>query len=123
MKQDGKKTVLVVLKHSPYGSSLAKASLDVALAAGAFEQAIDLLFLGDGVLQLLPDQDSHKLGLKNVSRQLASLPFYDINSVYVDAEAAARYNLDLTKAPIETRALEQKQMHQLMVGYDHLLGF
>ena len=123
MAQAGKKTVLIVLRHSPYGSSLAKASLDVALATAAFEQAVDLLFLGDGVLQLLPDQDSQSLGIKNVGRQLASLPLYDINCVFVDAEAAARYNLDLTKTPFETRVLDQKKMHQLMVGYDHLLGF
>jgi len=121
--QAGKKTVLIVLRHSPYGSSLAKASLDVALATAAFEQSVDLLFLGDGVLQLLPEQDSHSLGIKNFGRQLASLPLYDINCAYVDAEAAARYNLDLTKAPVETRVLDPKKMHQLMVGYDHLLGF
>lgn len=123
MAQSGKKTVLIVLRHSPYGSSLAKASLDVALATAAFEQSVDLLFLGDGVLQLLPNQDSHSLGLKNVGRQLASLPLYDINCVYVDAEAAARYNLDVSEAPVEARVLDQNEMHQLMVGYDHLLGF
>ncbi len=119
----GNKTILLVLRHSPYGSSLAKASLDVALATAAFSQAIDLLFLGDGVLQLLPDQDSHGLGMKNTGRQLSSLPLYDINCVYVDAEAVTRYNMDLAKAPIDTRALDRVELHRLMVGYDHLLGF
>lgn len=123
MAQDGKKTVLIVLRHSPYGSSLAKASLDVALATAAFEQSVDLLFLGDGVLQLLPNQDSNSLGIKNVGRHLASLPLYDINYVYVDAQAAARYKLDLREAPVATRVLDLNEMHQLMVGYDHLLGF
>ena len=69
-----KKTVLMVLRHSPYGSGLAKAALDAALASAAFDQSFDLLFMGDGVLQLQPDQDSHTLGIKNMSRQLASLP-------------------------------------------------
>jgi tRNA 2-thiouridine synthesizing protein C len=119
----GNKTVLLVLRHSPYGSSLAKAAVDVALATAAFSQAVDLLFLGDGVLQLLPGQDSRALGMKNVGRQLASLPLYDINRVYVDAQAATRYNMDLSRAPIETRALEQEEIHRLMVGYNHLLGF
>jgi tRNA 2-thiouridine synthesizing protein C len=118
----GNKTVLLVLRHSPYGSSLAKAAVDVALATAAFSQAVDLLFLGDGVLQLLPGQDSRALG-KNVGRQLASLPLYDINRVYVDAQAVTRYNMDLSRAPIETRALEQEEIHRLMVGYNHLLGF
>jgi tRNA 2-thiouridine synthesizing protein C len=121
--QASNKTVLVVLRRSPYGSSLAKAALDVALATAAFSQAIDLLFLGDGVLQLLPDQDSHGLGMKNTGRQLSSLPLYDINCVYVDAEAVTRYNMDLSKAPIATRVLDQQEMRQLMAGYDHLLGF
>jgi tRNA 2-thiouridine synthesizing protein C len=118
-----KKTMLIVLRHSPYGSSLAKASLDVALATAAFGQVVDLLFLGDGVLQLLPGRDSHRLGIKNIGRQLSSLPLYDINCVYVDAEAVARYNMDLSKAPVDTRALDPRELHQLMVGYDHLLGF
>ena len=123
MPDSGNKTVLLVLRHSPYGSSLAKAAVDVALATAAFSQAVDLLFLGDGVLQLLPGQDSRALGMKNVGRQLASLPLYDINHVYVDAQAVTRYNMDLSRAPIETRALEQEEIHRLMVGYNHLLGF
>ena len=41
-----KKTVLIVLRHSPYGSGLAKAALDTALATAAFDQAVDLLFIG-----------------------------------------------------------------------------
>jgi tRNA 2-thiouridine synthesizing protein C len=118
-----KKSILIVLRHSPYGSSLAKASMDVALATAAFSQIVDLLFLGDGVLQLQPDQDSQRLGLKNIGRQLSSLPLYDINCVYVDAEAAARYNMDLSRAPIDTRVVDQSELHQFMVGYDHLLGF
>lgn len=118
-----KKTMLMVLRHSPYGSSLARASLDVALATAAFEQAVDLLFLGDGVLQLKPDQDTQRLGIKNIGKQLASLPLYDIKCVYVDAEAAARYNMDLTRSPVATQPLDQGGIHQLMVEYDHLLGF
>jgi sulfur relay (sulfurtransferase) DsrF/TusC family protein len=75
-----KKTVLIVLRHSPYGSGLAKAALDAALASAAFDQA-------------------------------------------VDPQAAARYNMDLSKAPLHTRQLDNHEIHQLMVGYDHLLGF
>jgi tRNA 2-thiouridine synthesizing protein C len=110
------------MRHSPYGSSLAKAAVDVALATAAFEQVVDLLFTGEGVLQLLPDQDSQSLGKKNIGRQLASLPMYDINRVYVDAEAASRYKLDIARAPVDAQLLTPQEMHQLMVEYDHLLG-
>ena len=59
---------------------------------------------------------------KNIGRQLASLPMYDINRVYVDAEAAARYELDITTVSVEAILLTPREMHQLMVDYDHLLG-
>lgn len=112
-----------MLRHSPYGSGLAKAALDTALATAAFDQPVDLLFIGDGVLQLIPDQDSHASGIKNLGRQLASLPLYDINRVYVDTQAATHYNLDLSKVPVEAHPLNESEMRQLMTGYDHLLGF
>jgi tRNA 2-thiouridine synthesizing protein C len=123
MATEDSKRILLVIRHSPYGSSLAKAALDVALAAAAFEQELDLLFMGDGVLQLLPEQDSSGLGKKNIGRQWASLPLYDINTVHVDAEAAARYNVDLDNLTVASRALDAKGIHQLMEGFDHLLGF
>jgi tRNA 2-thiouridine synthesizing protein C len=119
---DGSRSVLIVVRHSPYGSSLAKASLDIALAMAAFEQRVDMLFIGDGVLQLCPNQDTQALGVKSISRQLASLPLYDISSIYVDESAATRYQLDLAQAPVPTQALDGPQMHQLMSGFDHLLG-
>lgn len=117
-----KKRILIVLRHSPYGSSLAKAAVDVALATAAFEQRVDVLFAGDGVLQLMRDQDSRSMGRKNIGRQLASLPLYDIERVYVDAEAAARYNLDTDNTPFDAQLLSPEDMHQLLVAYDHLMG-
>ncbi len=119
----GRKSILVVVRRSPYGSSLARASLDVALSAAAFDLPLSLLFMGDGVLQLLTEQDSRGIGVKNIGRLLASLPLYDIEHVYVDAEAATRYGIDLDKAPVTTQALDGPGMQQLMADCDHLLGF
>jgi tRNA 2-thiouridine synthesizing protein C len=113
----------MVFRHSPYGSSLAGAALDAALASAAFEQPVDLLFLGDGVLQLQANQDCREVGIRNKGKVLASLPLYDIERVYVDAEAAGRYRLDLAAAPLQAETLEPAAMHQLMAAYDHLLGF
>ena len=123
MAPKDKNSMLVVVRRPPYGSSLARAALDVALAAAAFEQPVKLLFMGDGVLQLLPGQDSGAIGVKNIGRLLASLPLYEIETVYVDSEAAARHGLDLSVAPLATMAVDGPAMHQLMDSCDHLLGF
>ncbi|MEZ5504193.1 MAG: sulfurtransferase complex subunit TusC [Halioglobus sp.] len=118
-----KKSTLIVVRHSPYGSSLARASIDAALAHAAFGQPVDLLFMGDGVLQLLPCQDSSAIDARNIGRLLASLPMYDIDSIYIDARAAAHYKLDISQVPLDARPLENAELHQLMAQYDHLMGF
>ena len=123
MENTRSKSLLVVIRHSPYGSSLSRASLDVALSAAAFEQPLSLLFTGDGVLQLRPGQDTQAWGVKNLERLLASLPLYDIDQVYVDAESAARYALDLEVAPLPALSLDRTAIRELMDKHDHVLGF
>ena len=117
------KSLLLLIRHSPYGSSLARASIDVALAAAAFDQAVSLLFVGDGVLQLLPEHQTEEQGVRNLGKLLASLPLYDIEQVYVDAQAAARYQLDLTTTAVTAQALDSEAMSRLLLTHDHLLGF
>jgi tRNA 2-thiouridine synthesizing protein C len=118
-----RKTLLVVIRRSPYGSSLARAAVDAALAAAAFGQSINLLFLGDGVLHLLPGQESDAIGLRNSGRLLASLPLYDIESVYADGAAIDRYGIELQAAPIAAEALDANGMRDLVESCHQLLGF
>jgi tRNA 2-thiouridine synthesizing protein C len=123
MKDADKKDLLVVVRHTPYGSSLGRAALDTALAAAAFDQKVHLLFLGDGVLQLLPQQDAAAVGLRNIARLLASLPLYDIESVLVDESSAQRYGLDLHASPVPARAIDSAAVRKLMANCHHTVGF
>lgn len=114
---------LVVVRHAPYSSSLARTAIETALATAAFDQPVDILFMGDGVLQLLAQQDSQAIGTRNMGRLLASLPLYDIEAVFVDGEAASRYGVDLASSPVAARTLTSAQMQELMRQCDNLLGF
>lgn len=123
MATNARKRALVVTRHSPYGGTLARSALDVALAAAAFDQPVDLLFMGDGVLQLLPAQAGRSRDRKDMARQLAALPLYDIDHVYADAEAAVHYGVELGAAPLPVRPLEPNGIRSLMQACDLLLGF
>ena len=114
---------LVVVRRAPYGASLARTAIETALAVAAFEQPVDILFMGDGVLQLLGQQDSQASGSRNMGRLLASLPLYGIEQVYVDAESAARYRVDLAQSPVAAVPLEATALRALLRKHDQLLGF
>lgn len=115
--------VLLLMRSSPYGASLGRSGLDTGLAAAAFEQPVSLLFLGAGVLQLAGGQDGRAVGTRDVGRLLSSLPLYDIDSVYADADSARRLGVDLSASPITVEPLEDAVMRELLAEADVVLGF
>ncbi len=117
------RSILFICRHSPYGSHLARSGLDAALAAAAFEQTVTLLFLGDGVLQLNGAQEGRAIGHRDLGRLLASLPLYDIESVYAEAVAMQRHGIDETSVPLPVKLLDHEQIQGLLSQSDHLLGF
>lgn len=118
-----RKSILVVSRHAHPGSSLPRSALDTALAAAAFDQPVALLFLGEGVLQLLPAQDSSAAGVRNLRKVLDSLPLYEIETVYVDGAAAAAFGLARDALPAGAEWLDAADMRALLARHDHVLGF
>jgi tRNA 2-thiouridine synthesizing protein C len=114
---------LFVCRRPPYGSSLAREALDVALAAAAFDQPVAMLFLGDGVLQLLSQQKADAIEQKPLDKQLGALPLYDIDQLYVDAEALRERKLLLVDLALPAQPLSVAEITALLAGHDVVLGF
>lgn len=115
--------VLLIARQAPYGNTLARSALDAALAGAAFDRAPTLLFMGDGVLQLLGDQDAAELGTRTHGRVLDSLPLYDIETFYVDGETLARYGVDPDNLPSGARVVDDAAIRGLLGEHDHILSF
>lgn len=85
--------LLVILRHGPHGSSLLRDGLDAALVAAAFGQRVSLLFMGEGVLALVDDQQPDPLGPKGTSATLDMLSMYDIETILVEETALEHVGL------------------------------
>jgi len=118
-----RKKTLLILRRAPYGDGLTRAALDVALAAAAFEQDISVLFMDDGVWQLLPQQHANAIDSKSVQRTLASFGLYDINTFYVEEASLAARNLSptLLEGPIELIAGDK--LASFLDSHEQLLSF
>jgi tRNA 2-thiouridine synthesizing protein C len=117
------KSLLVIVRHTPYGNSLGRSSLEVALTSATFDQTVGVLFMGHGVLQLLPEQNSDALGVRNIAKLIASFPMYDLNNIYVDQYALEQHGLQKTDLLLEPEFLNETAMQDLMRRYDHIVGF
>lgn len=81
------KKLLYVNRRAPYGTIYALESLEVVLIGAAFEQDVSLLFMDDGVFQLMSGQETTGVGIKNFSPTYNALGDYDVNKIYVEKEA------------------------------------
>ena len=124
MPTTGKKSLLVVVRRSPYGSSLARTSLEVALSGTTFEQNVGVLFMGDGVFHLLPGQDTGTLGVRNIAKLIASFPLYELDSLFADETALRHHGIAQQQAlPQNIEWLDNRAMVELLTRYDHIMSF
>ncbi len=119
--QASAKRFLLISTTPPYGSSASKDQLDIALTCSVFEQPVTLLFLGDGVLQLLPNQQGNLLRQKNVNAIQSSLALYDIESIYVDIDALRYHDLEASGLHIPCLPVDSHAIQRLIAEHDIVL--
>ncbi len=81
------KKFMYVNRKAPFGTVYALESLEVVLIGAAFEQHVSLAFIGDGVFQIMKDQDSSDIGMKTFSPTFKALGDYDVKNMYVEKES------------------------------------
>ena len=95
------KKFMYLNRKAPYGTIYAWESLEVVLIGAAFDQEVSLLFVDDGVYQLVKGQDTAEIGMKNFSPTYRTLGDYEVKSIYVDKES------------LESRGLTQDDLVQI----------
>jgi tRNA 2-thiouridine synthesizing protein C len=113
---------LITLGHTPYGSQSAKESLDVALVFAAFEQQPAMLFVDEGVLQLLPTSQS-PCSHKHIGKIISALEMYEINELWVEQESLDQFGLMVDDLSQAVKVINRSQLSQLCAQYDQHLVF
>ena len=117
------KKILFIMRHPPYGTSLAREALEAVLAAGSFEQQVSVLFTGDGVLQLVEQQDPAAITQKNHHAMLQALPMYDVDQLFVDQHSLNKRQLMGEHINPAITLIDNAAIQQLMARHDHILSF
>lgn len=112
--------ILIQCRSVPYGSSRARNALDMAMAFGAFDQNVALLFLGDGVMTLLKEQQPEGTA-RNIGKLLGALADYGIGTVHVDRDALAAYGLMETDFCVPVTLVHASELAALYADTDIVL--
>lgn len=114
---------LFINTKPPYSTQATKESLDAALASAAFGVNVGLLFLGDGVFQLLAGQNPSPQWMKRTAPIFQSLELYEISDVFVCKQDLIQRALKAEDLIIPVKILAESELPDLMNSYDNLLTF
>ena len=117
------KKVMFVNRKAPYGTIYALESLEVVLITATFDQDVSLVFLDDGVYELLKGQNTKAIGIKNFSPTYRALDGYDVEKLYVERESLEARGLSEEQLLVDVEVLSSAQMGELMAQQDVVLSF
>ncbi len=117
------KSVMIINHQAPHASIDAWEALDLALTLAAFDQQVFVVYLDDGVYQLLKNQDTTKLGIKNCSRATGAFSDHDINDVYVLKRDLDDRKITVEELTINVTTLQTRELKDIMQGQDFIIHF
>jgi len=78
------KKFMYLNRRAPYGTIYAWESLEVVLIGAAFDQEVSLMFVDDGVYQLVKGSDTSESDMKNFMPTYRTLGDYGVRHMFVD---------------------------------------
>jgi tRNA 2-thiouridine synthesizing protein C len=121
MKQH--KRILVVMTKSPYSSGSMQEALDILLAAGTFDQDVQLLITEDACFVALPQQQAEHIHRKNLPKTFNALALYGIERIYIDRKQAEQRGVTQTPASLKMEYIDQPDIAKLYKDADVILRF
>jgi len=118
-----KKRYLFIFEHAPHSTLHAKEGLDFSLACAAFDQKVSVLFMGNGVYQLLRHQDSSAINLKNHSASIEALELYGIEHCYYQGGILEDYELSANLLAERAQAKSLQEIQKLIQQHDHVFTY
>jgi tRNA 2-thiouridine synthesizing protein C len=115
------KSLLIISRQAPWAGPSAREALDIALAGGAFDLPIAMLFLDDGVLQLSSEQQPSAVQQKNLSANLQALPMFGVEQLYACQRSLAERGLTQQQWPLPVERLDDAQLSTLLERFDQVI--
>ena len=115
------KSLLIISRQAPWSGPSAREALDIALAGGAFDLPLGMLFMDDGVFQLAAAQQPASLQLKDLAANLQALPMFGVEELFVCAHSVAERGLDPASLSLPVELLDDAALAALIGRFDQVV--
>lgn len=115
------KSMLIITRSAPWAGPAAREALDIALAGGAFDLPLAMLFLDDGVFQLANSQAPARLQQKDLTANLQALPLFGVESLYACAHSLSQRGLAADSLNLPVEVLDDAALRTLIGRHDQVI--
>lgn len=114
---------LFIQHRAPFDGVGAVETLDALLVQAAFGLDPAVLFLDDGVWQLVGPQAPAGIGAKSVAAQQEALPMYDVTAIHVERESLETRGLDPEDLVLPVQLVSRSELADLFSRHAPILRF
>ncbi|SDU04508.1 sulfurtransferase complex subunit TusC [Halopseudomonas salegens] len=114
-------SLLIISQHAPFQHA-AREALDLALASAAFGVPVGMLFMNDGVLQLLKGQDAAQAQQKSLAANLQALPLFGVEDLMICQHSLTERGLQVRQCQLDVRPLSGAEITSLLEHYDQVVN-
>jgi tRNA 2-thiouridine synthesizing protein C len=82
-----------------------------------------MVFMDDGVYELMKGQDTQDVGVKNFSPTYRALEMYDVEKLYVEQESMEARGLSEDDLIVPVEVMSSQRISELMEEQDIILSF
>lgn len=112
------KSMLIISRQAPWSGPGAREALDIALAGGAYDLPLAMLFLDDGVFQLAGAQQPALVEQKHLGANLAALPLFGVDELYACALSLEQRGLSPAALALPAVTLDDHGLRALLARHD-----
>lgn len=115
------KSLLIISRQAPWSGPSAREALDIALAGGAFDLPLGMLFMDDGVFQLAANQQPAALQHKNLAANLQALPLFGVEALFACSQSLAERGLGSAPLELPVEVLDTPALAALIARFDQVV--
>ncbi len=118
------KRIAFIFTSAPHGSTAGREGLDALMATSAFTDDIGVFFIGDGVFQLIANQQPGAILARDYIATFKVLPLYDIETCWVCQASVRERGLDdATAFVLPVQLLAPNAWRDKLDEYDVVMTF
>ena len=116
------KSVLIRMSKSPLNGLISGEQLETAMVAATFEQEVSILFIGDGVFNLLPVKKPKEVPGYNIEKMLLALPTFDVNALFICEPSLEQRKIGVSNLPKNAKVITFEEQRRLIKTTDVVLS-